>query len=206
MPLVTQAPAQAIISEQTKKSIERKRLVKIGVWTTGILAFLFLIATFVIGPYQVQGISMQPTFHTNDIVLVWELPQTWAKITGSQYVPARGNIVVVQKSPILGEQLIKRVIGLPGDRVAIANNMLTIFNSSHPAGFNPDRTLRDAHLIPPDDTLTTQVGDGQVFIMGDNRTTGASIDSRSSLGTIPSKAVVGKVVVRIYPFNKIKLF
>ena len=52
----------------------------------------------------------------------------------------------------------------------------------------------------------SSVNPGQIFVMGDNRVPGASIDSRSSLGNIPSKDIVGQVLIRIWPLNKIKLF
>ncbi|HSX32956.1 MAG TPA: signal peptidase I [Candidatus Saccharimonadales bacterium] len=166
----------------------------------GGILLLCMIATWFIAPFQVQGTSMEPTLHNNQIVFVWEFPQTWAKLTGSQYVPRRGSVVIVKKSPILGEQLIKRVIGVPGDKVII-NNSLTVYNQAQPNGFDPDIAPYGKNLQKPQGVFTTQVANGQVFVMGDNRDPGASIDSRSSLGNVPSDNLVGKVVLRIFPFT-----
>jgi signal peptidase I len=149
---------------------------------------------------------MQPTLRTGNIVLVWRLPQTWAELTNSQYIPARSNLVVVKKLAVSNEQLVKRVIGLPGDTIKIADGRVIVYNQQHPNGFDPDNAPYGRLLLPTGGVFSTYVSDGQLFVMGDNRQQGASLDSRSSLGNITSSDLVGKVVIRIYPLNQIKLF
>jgi signal peptidase I len=171
-----------------------------------VLVFLYLITTYIVTPIEVRGISMQPTLHTYNVVLVWEWPQTWATITNSQYIPKRGSIVVLQKTAVSEEELIKRVIGLPGDNVSIVNGTVKVSNSSKPAGFNPDSAPYGKNLAPIFGSYSAQVPVGQIFVLGDNRSLGASIDSRSSIGSIESTTIIGQAVVRIYPLNRIKLF
>jgi signal peptidase I len=205
-PVVNYAPTRGIKDQRTK-------IIDSGFeWGSAIIKAVIVVILFiltliyVITPIQIQGISMQPTFHTGDIVLVYKWPQTWAKLTSSQYIPSRTNVVIIAKNHVSEEELIKRVIGLPGERVVIANNSLTIYNSNNLNGFNPDNAPCCHNLLEPIGTFKTLVPDGQVFAMGDNRNPGASIDSRSSVGNIDSGEIIGKVVLRIYPFNKIKLF
>ena len=183
----------------TKHDLEA---IKIGAVIVGAITAIFLVGTYIIEPFTVNGISMQPTLHTGDVVLVWRWPQTWASITNSQYIPARSNLVVIQKTPVSGEALIKRVIGLPGDSVSIGNNVVTITNPQNPAGFDPDTTPYGKDLTLTDGVFNTQVGSGQIFVLGDNRTPGASIDSRSNLGNVSSNIIIGKVVIRIFPFTQ----
>jgi signal peptidase I len=171
-----------------------------------LIAVFYLVLAYVITPVEVDGISMQPTLHTGNVMLVWEWPQTWATITRSQYIPKRGSIVVLKKTPVSGEELIKRVIGLPGDTVSISGGKVTDYNSSNPGGFNPDSAPYGKDLVPVIGTYNTQVPPGQIFVLGDNRNVGASIDSRSSIGSIQSTTIIGQAVMRIYPFDKITIF
>ncbi len=203
---ILRAPAQAEITP----SIKRRRtfrdsgnLIALVVVT---VAACWLILTYIVGFTSVNGISMQPTLQTGNILLVWKLPQTWAKITRNQYIPKRSNVVIVEDTNGSGEYFVKRVIGLPGERISIANGSVTVFSSKYPKGFDPDSALYGKILLPTSGSFSGQVGAGQIFVMGDNRAAGASIDSRSSLGNIPSGNIVGQVVLRIYPFDKIKAF
>ena len=178
--------------------------------TIGVLLLAPIIAVlltaFVFQSYQVSGPSMQNTLHNNDRLIVWKLPRTWARITGHQYVPKRGDIVILTESGLSNygdtqdtKQLVKRVIGLPGDHIVIANGVITIYNKQHPKGFDPDKTLPygDDNAIPPtDNNLDITLSSTQLFVCGDNR--GDSLDSRI-FGPIQTNQVIGKLVARIYP-------
>ena len=179
-----------------------------------VLVLLFLLAyvfkQFVFQQYQVDGYSMMPTLQNNNRLIVWELPRTWSRITGHPYIPKRGDIIVFTEQHPYGpsdntpEQLIKRVIGLPGDHVVIKNGSITIYNKRHPKGFDPDRTLPYGKVIG-----TTQVDTnvvlkaGQIFVCGDNR--GNSLDS-GYFGPVPVKNIIGQLVLRITPLNEIEAF
>ena len=167
---------------------------------------IFLTA-FVFQSYQVDGESMETTLQNHDRLIVWKMGRTWAKITGHAYVPKRGDVVVFTPKGLLGgenKQLIKRVIGLPGDRVVVKDGIVTVYNSQHPDGFVPDQTLPYGKVIPTtfDDQDVTVPGDS-VFLMGDNRSN--SLDSRA-FGPVPLNDIAGKLVLRILPLGKAERF
>lgn len=176
------------------------------------LVFAFLIITYVFRSYAVDGPSMEPTLQNNDKLIIWKVPRTWARITGDQYVPDRGDIIVFQESNLSGcgqdtsKQLIKRVIGLPNDKVVIKNGVVTIYDKEYPKGFQPDNQLpyNKTHFIPPSTpNETVQLNSHQLFVMGDNRP--VSCDSRI-FGPINTSQVIGKLVMRILPLSKAKIF
>lgn len=178
-----------------------------------IIGIALLLTVFIFQAYQVDGPSMQNTLHNGDRLIVWKLPRTWARITGHPYIPKRGDIIVFNQSGLTNygdstntKQLIKRVIGLPGDRVVVKEGKLTIYNKAHPDGFQPDKTLPyGAHgAIPATaDNIDITLGPDQLFVCGDNR--GDSLDSRI-FGPIDAKSVIGKLVLRILPLTDAKSF
>jgi signal peptidase I len=130
--------------------------------------------------------------------------KTIAKITSSQYLPARSHVVIVTEPNNPKKQYVKRVIAVPDEQVGVKNGKIIVFNSQNPDGFFPDSKPYGAQLAETKGEFQVNVGSGQVFVMGDNRTSGGSIDSRSSIGAIPADNVVGEVVMRIYPFSKFR--
>jgi signal peptidase I len=188
--------------------------------TVGILLLAPLIAiiltTFVFQSYQVDGQSMQNTLQNNDRLIVWKLPRTWAKITGHQYVPKRGDIVIATESGLLShgdsvdtKQIVKRVIGLPGERVVYKNGAYTVYNATYPKGFDPDTTLAygksNTALLndPTGTTVDITLNDHQLFISGDHRAN--SLDSRY-FGPVNTNQIIGTLAVRILPLSQIKRF
>jgi len=170
------------------------------------LVALFL-TSFIFQSYQVDGPSMETTLYNNDRLLVWKLPKTWAKITGHHYIPKRGDVIIFVErgyGDIDGKQLIKRVIGLPGERVVIKNDVVTIYNDEHPNGFKPDATLPYGNVIgETSNNVDITVPDGKLYVMGDNRP--GSMDSRA-FGPINAEDIVGKLVMRVWPINEAKRF
>lgn len=169
------------------------------------LIALFLTA-FVFQSYEVDGPSMETTLQNHDRLIVLKVPRTLASITGHAYVPKRTDIVVFTRhesddfSGGQTRQLIKRVIGLPGERVVVKDGVLTVYNKDHLDGFVPDRTYPYGSVVTTTSgAIDLVVPDGQVFVCGDNRTN--SLDSRS-FGTILVKDIVGKLAFRVYPFSK----
>ncbi len=105
------------------------------------------------------------------------------------------------------KQLIKRVVGLPGDRVVVANGVVTIYNKANPNGFQPDKTLpygKDGKTIPlTSGNIDVTLAKDQIFVCGDNR--GDSLDSRS-FGPVALNHVVGKLVYRLLPISNAEKF
>jgi len=170
------------------------------------LIALFL-TSFIFQSYQVDGPSMETTLYNNDRLLVWKLPKTWSKITGHDYIPKRGDVVIFVErgyGEIDGKQLIKRVIGLPGDRLVIKDNEVTIYNKEHPNGFKPDKTLPYGDVITEtNNNVDMTIPKGKLYVMGDNRP--GSMDSRA-FGPIDAKDIVGKLIMRVWPINEAKSF
>jgi signal peptidase I len=183
----------------------------IGILITAIGVAL-LIILFVFRSYQVDGPSMQNTLHNGDKLIIWKLPRTLARITGSPYVPDRGDIIVFNESGLSAfgqendKQLIKRVIGLPGDHIVINNGVNTIYNKAHPHGFDPDKTLgyfKGIKIPYTSGYINLTLGANQLFVEGDNRPD--SLDSRS-FGPINDSQIIGQLVLRVFPIGNAKVF
>jgi signal peptidase I len=98
---------------------------------------------------------------------------------------------------------IKRVIGLPGEKVQVKNGQVTIFNSSHPDGFILDEKDYLPTGLKTAGDLTVTLGDNQYFMLGDNRM--FSSDSRF-WGPVPESDIIGEVSLRAWPLDKLALF
>lgn len=186
--------------DKAKKPSLFKSFLSTTLLIVGALVFALFLNQFVFQSYEVDGSSMEPTLQNGDRLIVWKLPRSWSMVTGNPYLPSRGDVVVFHKPDGSDEQLIKRVIGLPGERVVVNNEKITVFNSEFPNGFNPDDALYGKKLEPTYGNADVIVGENEIFVSGDNRVPGASLDSRSSLGNVPLTNIVGKLAVRIYPF------
>lgn len=176
------------------------------------LGFAFLIITFVFRSYAVDGPSMEPTLLNQDKLIIWKVPRTWSRITGNPYVPKRGSIIVFDESNLSScgqnstRQLIKRVIGLPDDKVVIHNGTVTIYDKQYPKGLKPDKQLlynRGNFIQPTNPNETIQLNNHQLFVLGDNRP--VSCDSRI-FGPINTNQIIGQLVLRILPISKAKTF
>lgn len=197
-------------SRDPKKGGWRDALSTIGVLVAALLVAFAFIA-FIFQSYQVSGPSMEQTLQDQDRLIVWKLPRTWARITGHPYIPKRGDIVIFTQTNLAQfgqentKQLIKRVIGLPGDHIVVANNTITIYNKQNPKGFQPDKTLPYGSNItePAQQSVDVTLGKDQLFVCGDNRTN--SLDSRF-FGPIKSSQLIGKLAVRVLPLNQAQRF
>lgn len=161
------------------------------------------LQSFVFQSYQVFGQSMQPTLDDGDYLIISKVGPTWSSITNSEYIPERGDIVVVD--PEGSPRLIKRVIGLPGERVEVQSGNLTIINDQHPEGFQPYDDI-DISASDVSGSINTDIPEGQLFVVGDNRDSGGSSDSRNQLGTIPTDNVIGSLVLRLWPVDGMQRF
>ncbi len=180
--------------------------------TVAIIIFAPLVAfsltAFVFQSYEVDGPSMETTLQHQDRLIVYKLPRTIARINGNKYIPHRGDIIIFNTFELGNEkkQLIKRVIGLPGERITVKDGTVTVFNKQHPTGFEPDATMPYGKVIvttPSEKEIDITVPKDMVFVMGDNRAN--SLDSRN-LGPIPAQDIVGKLSMRLFPLSQAKKF
>lgn len=182
----------------------------------GIIGFIIavvigaaLINQFLFRSFSVSGPSMEPTLYTGDRLIVNRLPVTWAHLQGKSYVPNRGQIIVFQNPHWLpgglDEYIVKRVIAFPGERVTVSDGVMKVYNEENPEGFLVDQVHPGA-TSPTAGEVDTIVPESELFVAGDHRQEGFSLDSRDGLGTIPYKDMIGPVAMRIYPFTQFQLF
>jgi len=150
---------------------------------------------------------MENTLQERDRLLVDKIPLTLSHLSGHQYLPKRGDIIIFNQGGLPGyigsKQLVKRVIGLPGDRIVVKDGKVTIYNSAHTQGFDPDKTGGYHTASYTTGGVDLRLGTKQLFVCGDNRAN--SEDSRF-FGPIDSSQIVGKLSFRVYPFGKIQHF
>lgn len=171
-----------------------------------VLILVSLINGFGLQSYEVFGHSMEPTLQPGDRLIISKFGRTFARISGGTYIPERGDIVVFQDPRGSSElQLIKRVIGLSGERIVLEDGRVTIYNQENPDGFEPEQAL-GIDLEHTSGRVDIMVPEGEIFVIGDNRQPGGSLDSRNELGTVPLDAVVGTLVLRIFPLSKARVF
>ena len=183
-----------------------KDIFNIVVFIIAVIIGAWLINLLLFRSFDVSGPSMEPTLFTSDRLIVSRLPITFSAILHKNYLPNRGHVIVF-KNPFFStggkdEYIVKRVIGLPGERVVVSDGKVSVYNNEHPEGFNPYDTVNIIKTSVSGNVDRT-VPEGEIFVIGDNRSANYSLDSRNGLSTIPLNDVIGPVVARIFPFTKI---
>jgi signal peptidase I len=186
----TEAPEPTVPEPpSTPKPKERHWLVALlfdlGSTLIPAIIIALLIHVFLAQATRVYGQSMEPNLHTNQRLVI-------EKLSYHFHGPRRGDVIVIHDPGGSPELLIKRVIGLPGERITVTDGRVYI----------DGKTLDEPYLTQP-----TQ-GNGRswivpplhVFVMGDNRS--ASRDSRI-FGPVPLDQIVGHAVVRYWPPEQI---
>jgi len=182
----------------------------------------YFLNTYIMRSYNVVGASMENTLHGKDRLIVNRAAVSLSHFFGKPYVPERGQIIVFLNGDASGpltcgveasirdQYIIKRVIAFPGERVVVKDGKLTVYNKEHPEGFNPDESIRKSDQDGPKKYTAGEVDmtvpEDEIFVAGDNREGTHSYDSRYGLGTIPYCRIIGPVLLRLYPFDKIRLF
>ncbi len=162
-------------------------------WTKAFLfaGILGLLIFILARPSLIVGSSMLPTFENKDVVLVQKVSYFFDN-------PNRGDIIVAKTNLKLDngktKNIIKRVIGLPGDEIRTVGGNL----------FVNGKKVKESYIYEAytQGNFSAVVPDGKIFVMGDNRQN--SSDSRDSeIGFIPFSKISGKVYFRVWPIKKI---
>lgn len=150
-----------------------------------VLVVFGFVRPFVAEPFGITTDSMVPTLRAGDSVLTTKFAYRFAE-------PQRGDVVLF-KAPDDGAPTIKRVVGLPGDTVAVRDGVLFVNGEKKREGY-VDYGMTDSTFLSP-----THVPEGHVYVMGDNRMN--SLDSRS-YGPVPEADLLGKVPLRVWPLDR----
>ncbi len=160
-------------------------VVAIGVAVViGLFMHIFVIEAFV-----VDGASMEPTFYSNDRIILWKSAYLFSE-------PKRGDIIVFRYPSDPSRDFIKRVIGTPGDTVEIKNGYV----------FINGREIEEKYIntFPLNNFSARKVPPRSYFVLGDNRNN--SMDSRDeNVGFVPRSYIVGKAEFVFYPLDDLHI-
>lgn len=176
-------------------------------WVVFPIIIVLVLHNFVFQAYHVVGTSMASTLQPSDYLIISKVSYSKALVEralnkNAKYIPARGQIVVFHYPRDPAQVFVKRVIGVPGDRVVVKGGKVTVYNQANPNGFNPDTAYgldKVTTLIDTDQTVSP----GAIFVMGDNRAPGGSYDSRE-WGELEASYIIGNAVLRLLPLDQAK--
>lgn len=152
-----------------------------------------LLVVFVIQRNSVIGDSMLPNYHQDDQLLVEKVSKLFNGITYGDVITVRTDELRDHEG---GPNIIKRVIGLPGDTIEIrADGVYLNGGKIDESAYLPADTHTEVRAL---EYAKVTLGDDEYYILGDNRT--ISLDSRS-FGPVKLDYIIGKVLVRFYPFD-----
>lgn len=184
-------------------------LLKVVFWA---LIIILPIRVFLFQPFFVQGASMEPNFFDGEYLIVNELgyKQTEVNIGGKELFVVRpykdlmrGDVIVFRYPKNPSQYFIKRVIGLPGEKVEIRNNLVIISNEENPDGLvlNESGYISSTTATNGNEAVALEKND--YFVLGDNRQ--HSSDSRA-WGPVSQDHIIGKVLLRAWPVDRLDLF
>ena len=184
-----------ITESPSKRALVRRGVFEIVETLVLTVLIFFVVHTFVAQPFRVEQSSMEATLLPHQYVLVDKLTPRWAPYE-------RGDIVVFEPPESWGsaqrDPFIKRVIGLPGDRIELEDGLVIV------NGVELDEPYLFIRRGEPEPTDPGAAGDtwvvpaGSLFVMGDHRS--ASADSRE-FGPIDISTVLGRALLRYWPFD-----
>jgi signal peptidase I len=151
-----------------------------------IAIILFMVARIAVQNFRVNGLSMEPSLQNNEFILV-------DKVTYHFSPPHRGDIIVF-KYPYKNVDFIKRIIGLPGDRVSIHGSYVYVNGKRMSEGYikaKPDYTMT---TIP--NQTSNVVPSGEYFVLGDNRN---NSDDSHLWGLLPRQNIIGRALISYWP-------
>ncbi len=158
---------------------------------TFVGSIFIVVYYFIMQPNEIRGASMDTTFHNGEYILISKLSYKFGE-------PTKGDVVVFRSPDNKDIEYIKRIIGLPGDRVMVLGGDVYVNGTKFPDSFaqHPTTTTEGGFLSEGQEVT---VPADHMFVMGDNRP--RSSDSRV-FGPVPFSDVIGKVFYRYFPTNR----
>jgi signal peptidase I len=206
-PVLSEAARPVDVGEPPEVESKPSALRNAAEWVLiagGALLVAFLIKTFLLQAFYIPSLSMAPTLQVNDRVLV-------NKLSYDLHDVRRGDLVVFESPPNEGsatKDLIKRVIGLPGETVEARDGHILINGQILDEPYL-ERDIETRGPMCQNETLPGCVGqdkivvpDDQYFVLGDNRAN--SRDSRF-IGAIDDSLIIGRAFVRVWPITALGL-
>lgn len=202
--------------ENEEKDLEKERFYGIGSFLWEIIKVFVLAAViitpirvFLFQPFFVEGASMEPNFQDGNYLIINELGYKKTEINSVSLKISpfkkfeRGDVVVFHYPKDETKYFIKRIIGLPGEKVKVSGGKVIIYNAQNKDGFVLDESeYLEKGLSTPKDGFFSVLGD-EYFVMGDNRP--YSFDSRD-WGPLKKDEIVGRVMIRAWPFGEAKFY
>ncbi|SFF06134.1 signal peptidase I [Alteribacillus iranensis] len=161
-----------------------------------VIVIVLIVRTFFFANYMVHGESMMPTIENGERLIINKIGYEFSE-------PERFDLIVFHANE--ESDYIKRVIGLPGDHIEYRDDVLYINGEAYEEEYlSPYREQNERGLFTNDFTLEkvtgySEVPEGKVFVLGDNRQN--SMDSRQ-IGLVEMEEIVGKANIRYWPVNE----
>jgi signal peptidase I len=175
----------------SKVKLQMKEIWEFVKYAVIALALVIPIRMFIAQPFIVSGESMVPNFHNGEYLIVDELSYL---IKG----PSRLDVVIFKYPKDKTRFFIKRIIGMPNEKIVIKDSKVTIYNEKNPEGFAlEEKYLKEEKFYSDEEYVT---GDNEYFVLGDNRN--QSSDSRV-WGKLDRKLMVGRAFLRLLPIKDI---
>ncbi len=156
---------------------------------------VFIIRTYLVQPFLVSGASMDPNFSNGNYLIIDELSYRFRE-------PIRGEVIVFKYPGDKKTFYIKRIIGLPSERVVVDGGNVKIYNQENKEGFMLSEEYLNTNMKTLGNSDMT-LGEDEYFVLGDNRN--QSFDSRN-WGSVGRDAIIGITRVRLLPVTKVSLF
>ena len=160
------------------------------------LIIIVAIRTYVMQPFFVSGKSMEPNFHDGDYLIVDELSYRLDE-------PKRGDVIIFRYPRNPKDFFIKRIVGLPGERIEIKDSKITIYNSENQNGIMLDEDIYIPLTTETTGSFNTILKNDEYYVLGDNRN--ASADSRI-WGVLEEHFIIGKAWIRAWPVEDFSVF
>jgi signal peptidase I len=179
-----------------------------------LMAFIIIlpIRVFLFQPFFVQGASMEPNFENSNYLIINEFgyKKTSFSLDGKNMFSVepfkklnRADVVVFKYPRNHSQYFIKRIIGLPGEKIEIKGGKVSIYNSENPNGITLDESTYLPNELKTAGEIALMLKDNEYFVMGDNRS--ASSDSRY-WGPVLDSEIIGKALIRAWPLNSLAIF